>query len=72
VVPPAHSHRIVDAVHDKGIPVSYIEFPGEGHGFRQAPNIIRAIEAELRFYGRILGFTPADDIEPVSMNGRSD
>lgn len=72
VVPPAHSHRIVDAVHDKGIPVSYIEFPGEGHGFRQAPNIIRAIEAELWFYGRILGFTPADDIEPVSMNGRSD
>lgn len=70
VVPPSHSHRIVDALSDRGVPVAYIEFEGEGHGFRRADNIVRAIEAELWFYGRILGFDPADDIEPVATDGR--
>jgi hypothetical protein len=39
----------------------------EGHGFRQADNIVRAIEAELWFYGHVPGFGPADDIEPVEV-----
>ncbi len=67
VVPPSHSERIVQAVREKGLPVAAIYFEGEGHGFRQARNIVRAVEAELWFYGRVLGFEPDDDIEPVPM-----
>jgi dipeptidyl aminopeptidase/acylaminoacyl peptidase len=47
--------------------VAYVPFAGEQHGFRRAENIIRAYEAELYFYGKILGFTPADSIEPVEI-----
>ena len=51
-----------------GLPVGYIEFEGEGHGFRRSENIVRAIEAELWFYGAVLGFEPADEIEPVEIS----
>jgi dipeptidyl aminopeptidase/acylaminoacyl peptidase len=70
VVPPRHSELIVDAVHAQGHPVAYLPFEGEGHGFRRAENHIRSMEAELWFYGQVLGFEPADRIEPVSLNGR--
>jgi dipeptidyl aminopeptidase/acylaminoacyl peptidase len=59
VVPPEQSRQIVAALRAKGVPVEYHEFEGEQHGFRKADNIIRAAEAELAFYGRIFGFTPA-------------
>jgi dipeptidyl aminopeptidase/acylaminoacyl peptidase len=65
VVPPNQAHMILDALRAKGVPVAYLEFPGEGHGFRRAEHIIRAKEAELYFYGRVFGFTPADAIAPV-------
>ena len=51
------------------LPVAYLPFPGEGHGFRQAETVKRALEAELYFYGRIFGFDPADPIEPVDIEG---
>ncbi len=59
VVTPDQSERMADALRSKGLPVLYICFPEEGHGFRQAENIITALEAELYFYARIFGFTPA-------------
>jgi dipeptidyl aminopeptidase/acylaminoacyl peptidase len=65
VVPPAQSEIMVAALRDKGLPVAYVTFEGEQHGFRKAETIVRAAEAELWFYGRILGFEPADRIEPV-------
>ena len=68
VVPPSHSEKIVEAMQANGLPVGYIEFEGEGHGFRRAENLVRAIEAELWFYGHVLGFEPADEIEPVEMS----
>lgn len=40
-------------------------FEDEGHGFRRAANIKRALEAELYFYARLFGFTPADRLAPV-------
>ena len=64
-MPPNQAHMILDALKAKGVPVAYLEFPGEGHGFRRAEHIIRAKEAELYFYGRVFGFTPADAIAPV-------
>jgi dipeptidyl aminopeptidase/acylaminoacyl peptidase len=68
VVPPAHSETIVAAMRANGLPVGYIEFDGEGHGFRRAENLVRAVEAELWFYGSVLGFEPADKIEPVEIS----
>ena len=49
------------------MPVAYVPFEGEQHGFRQAKNQIRAMEAELYFYGKVFGFEPADEIEPVQI-----
>jgi dipeptidyl aminopeptidase/acylaminoacyl peptidase len=44
-----------------------ILFQGEQHGFRKAENIIRSLEAELYFFGKVFGFEPADKIEPVKI-----
>jgi dipeptidyl aminopeptidase/acylaminoacyl peptidase len=54
VVPPNQSEMIVDAVGAKGLPVEYVTFEGEGHGFRQAANIRTALDAELAFYRSVL------------------
>jgi dipeptidyl aminopeptidase/acylaminoacyl peptidase len=62
VVPPSQSRAIVAALKSKGIPVAYIEFEGEQHGFRRAENIVRSLEAELAFYGQVFGFEPAGDL----------
>ena len=67
VVPPNQAESMRDALDQKGIPVAYVPFEGEQHGFRQAKNIRRALEAELYFYGKVFGFEPADDIEPVEI-----
>jgi dipeptidyl aminopeptidase/acylaminoacyl peptidase len=67
VVPPNQSAMIADAARDKGLPVAYLVFDGEQHGFRKAETIARCLEAELWFYGAVFGFTPADRIEPVTI-----
>jgi dipeptidyl aminopeptidase/acylaminoacyl peptidase len=67
VVPPNQAEAMVAALRAKGIPVAYVPFEGEGHGFRAAENIKRALEGELYFYGKVFGFTPADKIEPVEI-----
>ncbi len=59
IVPPSQSEMIVSALKSKGVKVAYLLFPGEQHGFRQADNIVRALEAELEFFGEVLGFIPA-------------
>jgi dipeptidyl aminopeptidase/acylaminoacyl peptidase len=56
-----------DTLRAKGLPTAYIAFAGEQHGFRKSENIKRALEAELYFYGRVLGFVPADVISPVDI-----
>ena len=53
---------------ERRIPHAYLLFEGEGHGFRQATNMIRAIEAELSFYAQIMRFELADGFEPVRVN----
>ena len=69
VVPPAQSRLIVDALRTRQVPVAYLEFEGEQHGFRRAENIRRALEAELSFYAQVLGFElPAEEgIEAVEV-----
>ena len=71
-VPPTQAQAMFEAVKAKGLPVAYLLFEGEQHGFRRAANIRRAFEAELYFYGRIFGFTPADAIEPVTIENLPD
>ena len=58
VVPPAQAELMYEALRDSGVPVAYLAFEGEQHGFRQADTIIRVAESELLFYGRVLGFQP--------------
>ena len=65
VVPPNQAETFVEALRSKHLPYACILFPNEGHGFRQAPNIQRAAEAELYFYSRVFAFTPADEITPA-------
>lgn len=67
IVPPAQSELIVDALRAKGVPVAYLLFDGEQHGFRRAENIRRALDAELSFYAQVLGFDlpAAEGIHPV-------
>ena len=67
IVPPNQAETMVESLKAKGVPVAYIAFPGEGHGFRQSDNIKRALEAELAFYGRVFGFTPAGDLPPLDI-----
>ena len=69
IVPPAQAEMIVEALKDKGVPVAYLLFEGEQHGFRSADNIVAALEAELAFFGRVLGFTPADRLPDLEISG---
>ncbi len=67
VVPPRQAEMMFDALRTKGIPVAYLPFEGEQHGFRRAENIKRALDGEFYFYARVFGFAPADPIEPVAI-----
>ncbi len=68
VVPPSQSRTMADAVRAKGLPVAFLTFEGEQHGFRKAETISRCLEAELFFYGAVFHFTPADAISPVPID----
>lgn len=65
IVPPNQSETMFATVKAKGLPVAYVPFAGEQHGFRRAENIKRALDGELYFYSRIFGFALADPVEPV-------
>ncbi|WP_310489999.1 prolyl oligopeptidase family serine peptidase [Chamaesiphon sp. VAR_69_metabat_338] len=67
VVPPNQAEMMVDALKAKQIPVAYVTFPTEQHGFRQSDNIKRALTGEFYFYAQIFGFQPADSIEPIEI-----
>jgi acetyl esterase/lipase len=68
VVPPAQSESIAADLAAHGIPYAYITFAGESHGFRKAENIVASLEAELSFYGQIMGFIPPG-VPPVTLVG---
>ena len=68
VVPPNQSEMMADAVRRKGLPVTYLTFPGEQHGFRRAETISRCLEAELYFYGAVFGFAVAGVIDPPAID----
>jgi dipeptidyl aminopeptidase/acylaminoacyl peptidase len=67
VVPPNQAEMMVEALRKKGVPVAYVAFEGEQHGFRRAENIKRALDGEIYFYSRVFGFELADKVEPVAI-----
>ena len=67
VVPPNQAEMMVAALRKKGLPVAYVPFEGEQHGFRRAENIKRSLDGEMYFYSRVFGFELADEIEPVKI-----
>jgi dipeptidyl aminopeptidase/acylaminoacyl peptidase len=69
VVPPNQAEMIVGALRERKVPVAYVAFPGEQHGFRQAANIRRALDGELSFYAQVFGFDlpPDEGIEPIEV-----
>ena len=54
VVPPNQTEMMVEALRRQGIPVGYLLFAGEQHGFRRAETIKRALDAELYFYAALI------------------
>lgn len=68
VVPPSQAERMVEALKSKGLPVAYLAFEGEQHGFRKAETIERTLQAELCFYARVFGFSPADHLPELHID----
>ncbi len=68
IVLPNQAQTMFEAVKAKGLPVAYLEFEGEGHGFRKAENIKRGLDAELYFYSKVFGFELADLVHPVAID----
>lgn len=62
VVPKEQAEKMFAALKNKGIPVTYIPFKGEGHGFRKADTIKHALDAELAFYSKVFSLDRDDDI----------
>ena len=68
VVPLEQADVMAQALDANGLPYAYLKFEGEAHGFRNAANIVRALEGELYFFGVIFGFEPADNLEPLPIH----
>jgi dipeptidyl aminopeptidase/acylaminoacyl peptidase len=69
IVPPNQSARIVEALRARHVPVAYVLYPGESHGFRKPETIINSLQAELSFFGQVFGFKPADQLPPLTIEG---
>ncbi len=68
IVPPNQAEMMVNALRAKGLPVAYVLYEGEQHGFRKAENIKRTMDGEFYFYSKVFGFEMADKVEPVSID----
>jgi dipeptidyl aminopeptidase/acylaminoacyl peptidase len=68
IVPPAQAEFIAAELAAHQIRYAYLTFAGESHGFRKAETIVASLEAELSFYGQIMGFVPPD-VPPVPLAG---
>jgi dipeptidyl aminopeptidase/acylaminoacyl peptidase len=67
VTPPNQATAMVAAIERKGLPVAFLSFPEEGHGFRHAETIRRTLDGEYYFYCRIFGLTPLSAPEPIEI-----
>lgn len=69
IVPPNQSALIASALRERKVPLAYILYPGEAHGFRKPETIIDSLQSELFFYGQVFGFTPADQLPKLTIEG---
>jgi dipeptidyl aminopeptidase/acylaminoacyl peptidase len=60
IVPPSQSQAFRDACVKNNIKHKYFEFESESHGFRKSQTITKCAIEELKFFGEVLGFVPAD------------
>ncbi|MBV9101155.1 MAG: S9 family peptidase [Candidatus Dormibacteraeota bacterium] len=67
IVPRNQAETMFASLCEAGIPTAYIGYPGEEHGFRQAANIARTVDAERYFFSRVLGIEVGGDVEPVDI-----
>ncbi|MFG2456860.1 LpqB family beta-propeller domain-containing protein [Streptomyces sp. NPDC048523] len=58
ICPPAQCERFLARMAGRQVPHAYLAFEGEGHGFRRADTMIRALEAELSLYAQVFGLNP--------------
>ncbi|MEZ2226000.1 MAG: prolyl oligopeptidase family serine peptidase [Microcoleus sp.] len=65
VVPPNQAEMMVEILKAKGLPVAYVAYEGEQHGFRRAENIKKTLDGELYFYSQVFKFELADEVAPV-------
>ena len=56
IVPPNQSESMMKSLKERNVPVTYIEFQGEQHGFRKSETIKKALYSELKFYSQVFGF----------------
>ena len=68
VVPPGQSREMVEALKSRGVPVAYLEFEGEGHGFRRAETIVAALNSEYAFFARALGIVPRESLPDLDIH----
>ncbi len=68
IVPPNQAETMVEVLKSKNLPVAYIAFEGEQHGFRRAETIKQALDSEFYFYARVFGFEPADPLPPIPIS----
>ncbi|MFI8533294.1 prolyl oligopeptidase family serine peptidase [Streptomyces aquilus] len=58
ICPPAQCERFLARMEGRRVPHAYIAFEGEGHGFRRAETMIRALESELSLYAQVFVLNP--------------
>jgi len=67
VVPRSQARKMVAVLKEKKMPVAYVEFEDEYHGFRKTNNIITSLENELYFYRKILNLNNMEDLQKVEI-----
>ena len=65
VVPPNQAEMMVEILKAKGLPVAYVAYEGEQHGFRRAENIKRTLDGEFYFYSRVFKFELAESVQEL-------
>ncbi|MGV9930956.1 prolyl oligopeptidase family serine peptidase [Streptomyces olivaceoviridis] len=68
ICPPAQCERFLARIAGRGVPHAYLTFAGEGHGFRRADTMVRALEAELSLYAQVFGLDPTPPMPKVELN----
>ena len=71
VVPKEQAEKMFSALKSKGIPVAYIPFEGEQHGFRKADTIQQALDSEYTFYSKVFDM-PVDTNTQLHIENLSD